>query len=203
MSDPAANADGRAEPGAAASGSADPEEDLPEVAGELSDLDEVIVEEAVHHAADEVADDEERFVDGTLGRSELAAERDEFRDALLRIKADFDNYKKRVAKDQSLMVARAAEQLVNALLPVLDACEAALAQGATDVEPIFRSLVEALGREGLEPMAAVGTPFDPTFHEAVLHEPGDGGEEVVAEILRSGYLWKGYVLRPAMVKVKG
>jgi len=64
-------------------------------------------------------------------------------------------------------------------------------------------LLETLAKEGLEPMIPEGQPFDPELHEAVLHEEGDGGESVVTESLRTGYLWKGRVLRPAMVKVRG
>ncbi|MCX7620685.1 MAG: nucleotide exchange factor GrpE [Acidimicrobiales bacterium] len=146
---------------------------------------------------------EEVFVDGTVGRSDLAAERDEFRDALLRVKADFDNYKKRVAKEHAERVERAAEGLVTNLLPVLDACDAAIGHGSTDVEPILKSLLDVLEKEGLERIEAVGEPFDPARHEAVLHEPSESGDAEVVECLRTGYAWKGRVIRPAMVKVKG
>ena len=131
------------------------------------------------------------------------AEAAEYRDALLRVKADFDNYRKRVAKDQASTVQRAAEKLVSDLLPVLDACEAALGHGASDVEPIYKSLLDVLEKGGLTRMAAEGQPFDPNLHEAVLHEAGDGGETIVLESLRTGYLWNGRVVRPAMVKVRG
>ena len=133
----------------------------------------------------------------------LVAERDEYRDTLLRLKAEFDNYKKRTAREQSDVRERAAEALVEKLLVVLDACDAAIGHGATDVEPIAKVLGEVLEREGLVRLAPVGEPFDPNHHEAVMHEPGDGGEPVVVETLRTGYEWKGRVLRPAMVKVKG
>lgn len=137
---------------------------------------------------------------------DLATERDEYRDALLRVKADFDNYRKRVAKDHAATVERAAEKIVADLLPVLDACEAALAHGAEDVEPIFKSLVDILEKGGLQRMQTDGQVFDPNLHEAVLHEPAEGSEgseTIVVESLRSGYLWNGRVVRPAMVKVKG
>ncbi len=132
-----------------------------------------------------------------------AAERDEFRDALQRLKAEFDNYRKRTTKDQAETRERAAEALVVELLPVLDACDAAVVHDATDVGPISKMLLETLQKQGLEAMVVEGQVFDPVMHEAVLHEPGDGGESVVSESLRTGYLWKGRVLRPAMVKVKG
>ena len=130
-------------------------------------------------------------------------ERDEYRDALQRVKAEFDNYRKRTAKEAGETRERAAESLVRQLLPVLDACDAALLHDATDVGPISKMLLENLAKEGLEPMVAEGQVFDPEFHEAVMHEPGDGGDAIVSESLRTGYLWKGRVLRPAMVKVRG
>ena len=152
--------------------------------------------EAELHADDEVV------VGGGRSGSDLAAERDEFREAFMRVKADFENYKKRSAKEHAERVARAAEQLVTELLPVLDGCDAAIAQGASDVEPIARSLLDVLEKSGLERLDPVGAPFDPELHEAVLHEPGDGGEPVVVETMRTGYAWKGRVVRAAMVKVR-
>lgn len=150
-----------------------------------------------------LSEGEEFFVDGTIGRSDLATERDEYRDALMRVKADFDNYKKRIAKDHAATVERAATKLVTELLPVLDACDAAIAHGASDVEPIFKSLLDVLEKEGLERIQAEGEVFDPNLHDAVLHEPSDADETVVIESLRTGYRWKGRVIRPAMVKVAG
>ncbi|MEZ5209145.1 MAG: nucleotide exchange factor GrpE [Acidimicrobiales bacterium] len=150
----------------------------------------------------ELLADDEVVVDGSRGGSDLAAERDEFREAFMRVKADFENYKKRSAKEHAERVARAAEQLVTELLPVLDGCDAAIAQGASDVEPIARSLLDVLEKSGLERLDPVGAPFDPELHEAVLHEPGDGGEPVVVETMRTGYAWKGRVVRAAMVKVR-
>jgi molecular chaperone GrpE len=150
--------------------------------------------------------DEAEFVDGTVGRSDLAAERDEYLEALQRVKAEFDNYRKRVDKQRAEMVERAAEQLVLELLPVLDACDAAIAHGEQGVDAIASALFDTLGKQGLERMRAEGGTFDPALHEAVLHEDGEGdehGQPVVAEVLRAGYIWKGRVLRPAMVKVQG
>lgn len=167
-------------------------DDLPESAGAAVDTDEEVVDAAVADAEADLGD---------VDLATLVAERDEFRDALLRVKADFDNYKKRIAKDHADTVARAAEALVQQLLPVLDGCEAAIGQGVTEVEPIRKQLVEVLEREGLEVVAAEGDAFDPNLHEAVMHEPGDGGEPTVSGILRAGYAWKGRVLRPALVKV--
>jgi len=181
------------------------DEGLSDVEG-LSD-DEILEAEAVAEGGPVV--DEQPFVDGTVGRSDLAAERDEYLEALQRVHAEFDNFKKRTARERSELTERAHAQLADRLLPVIDACEAAISHGASDVEPIYKALLDVLEKEGLERMAPEGEPFDPTLHEAVMHEPGDshdGGdrhEPVVADILRTGYSWKGQVLRPAMVKVRG
>jgi len=133
----------------------------------------------------------------------LLAERDEFKDIALRLQADFENYKKRVAQVQSDEVDRATGRLAEALLPVLDACEAAFAHGADAVEPVWKALLGALSQQGLKAYDLVNKPFDPATAEAVMHEPGDGGDPIVVEVLRTGYEWKGRVLRAAMVKVRG
>lgn len=136
----------------------------------------------------------------------VVAERDEYRDALLRVKAEFDNFRKRTERERQAMAAQVSARLVGELLAVLDSCDAAIAQGADDVEPVRKALVDLLGKEGLEVLPESGVAFDPHLHEAVLHEDGEGtpegGPEVV-ETLRTGYLWQGTVLRPAMVRVRG
>jgi molecular chaperone GrpE len=132
-------------------------------------------------------------------------ERDDYRDALVRLQADFENYKKRMIKQQTDHLERAAAALVDKLLPVLDTADLALAHGGgEEVKQLTATLSSVLEREGLERIDPYGAPFDPTLHDAVAHEPGDGdgGPEVV-EVLRAGYRWKGRVLRPAMVKVRG
>ncbi|CAB4662752.1 unannotated protein [freshwater metagenome] len=133
----------------------------------------------------------------------LLAERNEFKDIALRLQADFENYKKRMTQTQSDEIARATGRLAESLLPVLDACEAAFAHGAEGVEPIWSSLMGALKSQGLVAMDLLDQPFNPELAEAVMTEPGDGGEPIVSEVLRTGYEWKGRVLRAAMVKVKG
>lgn len=136
----------------------------------------------------------------------VAAERDEYREALLRVKAEFDNFRKRTERERQAMAAQVSARLVGELLSVLDSCDAAITQGATDVEPVRKALVDLLTKEGLEVLPDAGVAFDPNLHEAVLHEEGagtaEGGPEVV-ETLRTGYLWQGTVLRPAMVRVRG
>jgi len=133
----------------------------------------------------------------------LAAERDSYKDIAQRLQADFDNYRKRVATQLTDEVQRATGRIAEALLPVLDACEAAFVQHPAEVEPIFNSLLGELRKLGLEAMNLHEKPFDPALAEAVVHEEGDGAEPIVTEVLRSGYTWNGRVLRAAMVKVKG
>ncbi len=131
----------------------------------------------------------------------LQSERNDYLDQLLRTRADFDNYRKRIQKQQSELQQRAAEALVEKLLEPLDTLELAVAHGQ-GFEQARTMLVTILTKEGLERIDPVGEPFDPNEADAVAHEAGDGGP-VVAEVLRPGYRWKGRVLRPAMVKVRG
>jgi molecular chaperone GrpE len=131
----------------------------------------------------------------------LQSERNDYLDQLLRTRADFDNYRKRILKQQSEHQERAAETLVVKLLDALDTFELAVAHGQ-GFEQVHDMLVTTLVKEGLERIDPAGEVFDPNEADAVAHEDGDGGP-VVAEVLRPGYRWKGRVLRPAMVKVKG
>ena len=143
--------------------------------------------------------------DAVASLERVTAERDEYLAVAQRVQADFENYKRRVEAQRAEQVARAAEALVEDLLPVLDGCEAALAHGAEDVSPIWSSLFGTLERRGLVKIDQVDIVFDPNLHEAVLTEDGDGidGQTAVAEIMRAGYQWNGRVVRPAMVKVRG
>lgn len=143
---------------------------------------------------------------------QLQSERDEFLETLQRVRADFENYRKRVLREQTELVERATERLLGELLPVLDSFELALANLPEDaeadrvrkgVELVFAELVAALEKHGLEIIHADGVPFDPTVHEAVLQEgQGDREHPVVAETMRTGYKLKGRLLRPSMVKVQ-
>ncbi len=161
-------------------------------------VDEPIdTDEAAAAGSDEVSEAVEHDIDALL------AERDEFKDIALRLQADFENYKKRVATIQSDEVDRATGKVVEALLPVLDVCEAAFSHGVEGVEPVWSSLIGALQKQGLEALDLLDKPFDPALAEAVASEPGDGSEPVVIEVMRTGYRWKGKVLRAAMVKVRG
>ncbi|HVX21976.1 MAG TPA: nucleotide exchange factor GrpE [Acidimicrobiales bacterium] len=156
----------------------------------------------------------------------LAAERDEYLADLQRLKAEFDNYRKRVQRQQEEQTARAAGALVTKLLPVLDNLDlarahlapaeeaaegAAVSEEARALLAAREQLLDVLAKEGLERVDALGVEFDPVVHDAVAHAPADpaadgaaaDGGVTVDEVLRSGYRWRGQVLRPAMVRVRG
>jgi molecular chaperone GrpE len=191
-------------------GAADPVDEAEVVEGAEPDDDEVVEAELetsdddaedVDDAVEEAAEVLEADLFAVLA-TELAAERDDYLDQLRRLQADFENYRKRVLKQQEETAERATEGLVADLLPVLDACDAAAQHGDESAGPIAKALVEVLEKQGLVKLAPEGEAFDPNHHEAVAHEPGDE-EPVVTEVLRPGYVWKGRVLRPAMVRVRG
>lgn len=130
------------------------------------------------------------------------AERDQYLALARQVQADFENFRKRAHAQQADAEARGGARIARAVLPVLDACDNAIIHGADGIAPIYKALFEALSKDGLSVIPAEGEPFDPTQHEAVVHEPGDGGEPTVVEDLRTGYTWHGKVLRAAMVKVR-
>ena len=159
---------------------------------------------AVDNEATQAAEAAENVVQHDI--EALLAERDSFRDIAQRLQADFENYRKRVAAQTADEVERATGRLAEGLLPVLDACEAAFVAHPTEIEPIFNLLLSEMKKLGLEGMNIAGTPFDPHLAEAVMREDGEGdenGNAVVVDVMRSGYTWKGKVLRPALVKVRG
>ena len=148
----------------------------------------------------------------------LAAERDEYLGALQRLKADFDNFRKRVVRQQEEQADRAASDLVGKLLPVLDTLDLAVAHlgaggeeedASHEVQAIGQAraqLIDVLVKEGLQRVDETDVAFDPAVHDAVSHAPagdGDGPGTLVDEVMRSGYRWRGHVLRPAMVRVRG
>ena len=139
----------------------------------------------------------------------LERERDEYLDNLKRLAADFDNYRKRVARDHESLVERAHERLVKELLPVLDDLERALDAAAEHEEAkleegvrlVHRALTDALAREGLAEIETDG-PFDPHMHEALLSQPADGAEPgSVLQVVQKGYRLGGRVVRPARVVI--
>jgi molecular chaperone GrpE len=159
--------------------------------------------EAPEVPADDAVGEDLPSVEGLVADLErVVGERDEYL-ALARSKqAEFENYKKRVMKQQADHLAWAASALVEKLLPVLDAFDAGVRHGDQSVAPMRTQLLGVLEKEGLSRIDPEGESFDPTEHEAVASEPGEGGEPEVAETLRAGYRWNGRLLRPAMVRVR-
>ncbi len=143
--------------------------------------------------------------------AQAKAKAEEHYDHLQRLQAEFDNYRKRTLKEKTEIIKYASERLVGELLPVLDNFEraASAAQINPDftsfsqgVEMILRQLQTALSKEGLKAMDAVGQPFDPNLHDAVLRvDSEEHPENTVVEELQKGYFLKEKVLRPSMVKV--
>jgi molecular chaperone GrpE len=168
------------------------------MASERPDIQEAVEEPTADGALDEL---ERRL-------AEVEAERDERVADLQRVAADFDNYRKRSARDQEALVARAHERLVKQLLPVLDNLERALIaateheeeQVLEGVELVLRELNDALRKEGLEEIETGGR-FDPHVHEALLTQPSEAEEGSVIEVLQKGYRLGDRVLRPARVVV--
>lgn len=140
----------------------------------------------------------------------LQAEKDQLLNTLIRRQADFDNYKKRMDRERAEDRQRATILVIEQLLPVLDAFERALAAHADAAyeeyrkgfELIYRQILDALSRYGLEPIAAVGAPFDPNIHHAVDRiESADHDDGTVVLEHQRGYRLRDTVLRPAMVRV--
>lgn len=142
---------------------------------------------------------------------ELRRQLEESHQRLLRVQADYDNFRRRTRQEKEEMAKYASMQLIVQLLPVLDNFDRALAASrqsedvealAKGVEMVYRQLFQVLEQEGLKPIEAVGQPFNPEFHEAVMREEsGEHEEDTVIEELQKGYMLKDKVIRPSMVKV--
>jgi molecular chaperone GrpE len=136
-------------------------------------------------------------------------DKDKYYDLLLRKQAEFENFRKRVDRERDDLRTNASADLVRQLLPVLDNLQRALLSPAggdealrTGVVLIHQQLVDALKREGLQPIEAIGTHFDPHLHEAVEVLNVEGFESgCVLEEMQKGYLFNGKLMRPALVKV--
>lgn len=141
-----------------------------------------------------------------------AQEVERLQDRLVRLQAEFENYKKRMAREKAEFLKFATEGLLLEFLPVLDNLERALASARAEasgreavvegIDMIARLFRATLDKAGVTPMDAVGKPFDPGFHQAVVQVDSPGGpDHVVLEEIQKGYLLEGRVLRAAMVKV--
>lgn len=158
--------------------------------------------------AAEASDDED---DLQAQVNELEAELSEMKNRFLRAQADLENFRRRTRKEKEEQLKYASLPIIKALLPALDNLERALTAGAETsssdglvkgVEMVNRQILDILGQEGLKPIPAVGEPFNPQYHEAVMQVESDEYESgIVVEELQKGYLLKDRVVRPSMVKV--
>jgi molecular chaperone GrpE len=168
--------------------------------------------QAASPPSDEVRPDEQQTEEQLEEQVEeaeaLRRERDQLVDTLQRVQAEFDNYRKRAARDQQSLVARAHERLVKELLPVLDdlerALEAAEAHEEAKLEEgvalVTRAFAGILRKEGLEEIPVDGK-FDPHVHEALLSQPSEAEEGSILEVIQKGYRLGDRVIRPARVVI--
>ena len=135
----------------------------------------------------------------------VVGERDQYLDSLRRLKAEFDNSRKRQERERNRILESASEKLVQELLPVLDNLDRALESEGDirgGVQATREQLAEVLVNEGLLPVASDGQPFDPNVHEAVMGQPSEDHEEgTVLQTFQRGYLLNGRAIRPAKVVV--
>lgn len=140
----------------------------------------------------------------------LSAEAEDYKTRYLRAQADFDNFRRRSRQEKEEFAAYANVKIIEELLPVIDTFEMALKSSEnadtktllTGVQMVHRQLMTVLDNYGLQPIPAVGQPFDPNLHEGIMRvESSDYPVNTVVEELRSGYKVKEKVVRPSMVKV--
>ena len=187
---------------------AEPEgEPVGEAQGSPSDpdiIDETGAGDDTDEAAEAIVVEEEPSV--PLAEFEaVMGERDQYLDSLRRLKAEFDNSRKRQERERARILESASEKLVQELLPVLDNLDRALESEGDireGVQATRGQLAEVLANEGLLPVASDGQPFDPNVHEAVMGQPSEDHEEgTVLQTFQRGYLLNGRAIRPAKVVV--
>ena len=202
---------------------------MEDVKPEVKEVEEVEPEqpEAVEHAEDgdaaAIEDGDAAAIEGELGELvKTAAQRDEYLALAQRTQADFENYRKRVARDAALAQDRGVAKLAKELLPALDNLDRAIEAACTDVgaprpagvvggasDPLLAGmrlvrseLAAALARVGIESFVPTGEPFDPNRHEAMAQQPVEGAQAgTVAEVFAPGYRLGDYIIRPARVLV--
>src|SRR6202045_1811003 len=145
---------------------------------------------------------------GASETEKLKAERDALLDRLARLQAEFDNARKRAVREQQEFREYAAADVLKSVLPILDSFERALKAGGDSsdfrngIELIYRQFQDALQKAGVQPIVAVGQPFDPRLHEAIeMVDTADVPDHQVVDELQRGYKYKERLLRPAMVRV--
>lgn len=185
--------------------------------------DEQTAEETVEESAEQTAgeneaegaEDEKKGAKGFFKKKDKTDPRDEkiaeLSDRVLRQMAEFENYRKRTEKEKSMMFEIGAKSVIEKLLPIVDSFERGLAgipaeekeSGvALGMDKIYKQLISGLEEVGVKSIEAVGQEFNPDFHNAVMHvEDENFGENIVAEELQKGYMYKDTVVRHSMVKV--
>ncbi len=169
-------------------------------------------EETIDNQAESIQEDEANELSAEqLEIQRLQQELDDRQNRLLRLQADFENYRRRVRLDQEAAIKYRAQSLIENILPALDNFDRALNIEAKEeetlqllkgVEMVHRQLNDALKTEGLEVIEATGKEFDPNFHQAVMQvEDGNYESNIVVDELQKGYILKDRVIRPTMVKV--
>ena len=164
--------------------------------------------EAADNDAEDISSEAEPEEEETV--AEMSEEEESWNQKYVRLMADFQNFKKRAAKEKTDLYQYANEKIVTDLLAVLDNFERALEQEVADsgfkegMELIFKQMFDVLEKSGLAEIAALGEDFDPNFHNAVMTEASDEYESgKVSGVLQKGYTLNGKVIRPTMVKVVG
>ena len=185
------------------------QQEIDEAEAAQEDAAEGSEEEAPEEAASEAAAMQEE-IEALKGQVEkLTGDLQEKKDRLLRLQADFDNFRRRSAKEREEISAVVTQNFCKDMLPLLDNFERAMAAETKDVEAfqkgvemIFTQFQEVLKKNGLEHIEAVGQKFDPNFHQAVMRvEDPEREDDTVAQELQKGYMVKGRVIRPSMVQV--
>lgn len=178
---------------------------------EILEEDQVLEEEIENKSQEEqspLSQEEIELLKTQCEKSQKEA--DEFKDRLLRLQADFENYKKRTQKEKESLVTYASEGLVTELLPSLDSFDRALEVEIDEnskalyegVEMVYNQLIEVLNKNGLQEIECLNEKFDHNCHHAVVQqESEDHEEDTVIQVLGKGYKYKEKVIRPSMVMV--
>lgn len=177
---------------------------------DIEDTKDELEEKVKEDKAEEVEEKEEAAEEDVKEDAEKAEANKQLEDLnnkLLRLQADFINYKNRVEREKENIYSYALEDIMSQLLPVLDNFERALnnMEEANSyyegVKMIYDQMVDVLSKNGLKEIDCLNKPFDPNFHHAVMSEESDKEEGTILEVLQKGYMLKDKVIRPSMVKV--
>lgn len=177
---------------------------------DIEDTKDELEEKVKEDKAEEVEEKEEAAEEDVKEDAEKAEANKQLEDLnnkLLRLQADFINYKNRVEREKENIYSYALEDIMSQLLPVLDNFERALnnMEEANSyyegVKMIYDQMVDVLSKNGLKEIDCLNKPFDPNFHHAVMSEESDKKEGTILEVLQKGYMLKDKVIRPSMVKV--